>query len=308
MRSVATSKTVNQTPEKRASSTVDDARGFNKEMSKELFLKFGRFVTAHLGIKMPDSKKTMLQSRLLKRMRILGLNSYEAYYEYVFNSQNRETELNHMIDSVTTNKTDFFREPNHFDFLVETVLPALMKDLLTHGRRTMRFWSAGCSTGAEPYTLGMLLKEFSSKQSGFQYEILATDISRRVLNQAIRGVYDEEMAAPIPLLYKKKYLLKSKDSHKRIVRIAPEVREMVRFQQLNFMDAQFGVPRGVDIVFCRNVLIYFDRPTQEQVVQRLCNHLNTGGYLFIGHSETLTGLDLPLIMVRPTIYLKIDQK
>jgi chemotaxis protein methyltransferase CheR len=273
-------------------------------MSTETFGRFREFVTAHLGIKMPDVKKTMLQSRLQKRLRLLSIESYDDYYDYVFSAQGRQTELPHMIDAVTTNKTDFFREPKHFEYLVQSALPTLLQARHIAVSKTLRFWSAGCSTGAEPYTLAMVLSEVAATVSGFQFTILGTDISQRVLEEARAGIYTEEMAAPIPLPLRKKYLLRSKNPREHAVRISSEIRSKVRFGRLNFMEDSFGLRQNVDVIFCRNVLIYFDRPTQEQVVNRLCRHLHSGGFMFLGHSETLNGLTVPLTQVYPTIYRK----
>jgi chemotaxis protein methyltransferase CheR len=288
------------------SAATESQRPFTapRAMSRETFDRFREFVTTHLGIKMPDVKKTMLQSRLQKRLRLLSIQSYEAYYDYVFSAQGRQSELNHMIDAVTTNKTDFFREPKHFDYLVAAALPELIQTQPVAVPKSFRFWSAGCSTGAEPYTLAIVLSEFAARYPGFQYGIMATDISQRVLQEAMTGIYTEEMVAPIPLILRKKYLLRSKNAQEKAVRICPEIRSKVRFGRLNFMQDDFGIRQDVDIIFCRNVLIYFDRPTQELVVNRLCRHLNTGGYLFLGHSETLNGLNVPLTQVHPTIYRK----
>ncbi|MFH0724825.1 MAG: protein-glutamate O-methyltransferase [Pseudomonadota bacterium] len=271
-------------------------------MSPKTFERFREFVTTHLGIKMPDVKKTMLQSRLQKRLRLLSIDSYEDYYDYVFSARGRQAELTHMIDAVTTNKTDFFREPKHFDYLVRAALPDLLQARSAAASKTFRFWSAGCSTGAEPYTLGMVLSEFAERVAGFQFAIIATDISQRVLEEARAGIYSEEMAAPIPLPLRKKYLLRSKNPQENAVRINSEIRSKVRFGRLNFMEDSFGLRQNVDVIFCRNVLIYFDRSTQEQVVNRLCRHLHTGGFLFLGHSETLNGLSVPLTQIYPTIY------
>lgn len=278
--------------------------GLPIEMSDETFFRFSEFVTSHLGIKMPDVKKTMLQSRLQKRMRMLGLHSYEDYYRHVFGVQGRKTELPHMIDAVTTNKTDFFREPMHFQYLAETALPMLMSTERAVDQRHFRFWSAGCSTGAEPYTLAMVLSSFAEKHGAFRYTILGTDISQKVLKEAIKGVYEAQMTAPIPGEMRKKYLLRSRDPKKKVVRVVPEIRAAVQFRQLNFMDPEYGLCQRMDAAFCRNVLIYFDRPTRERVINRICRHLLPGGYLFIGHSETLNGLDVPLAQVKATIYRK----
>lgn len=271
-------------------------------MSDETFARFSAFVQTELGIKMPAAKKTMLQSRLLKRLRAVGKQTYEEYYDYVFGSQGMTRELVNLIDVITTNKTDFFREPKHFDYLVQTALPQLIRICGTGIRRKVRVWSAGCSTGEEPYTLAMVLSEFAAACRGFQFSILATDISTRVLETAKIAIYEHEKAEPIPMLLRKQYLMQSKDKTKGTVRIVPELRSIVRFQRLNFMDDDFGMPKPVDIIFCRNVLIYFDRPTQEKVLNRLCRYLNPGGFMFMGHSETLNGLRVPIVQAAPTIY------
>jgi chemotaxis protein methyltransferase CheR len=273
-------------------------------MSAETFSRFSAFVHNELGIKMPATKKTMLQSRLLKRLRVSGKKTYEEYYEYVFSPQGASQELAHMIDVITTNKTEFFREPKHFDFLVQTALPELIRAYGTGIRQTAKIWSAGCSTGQEPYTLAMVLSEFASGYPGFDYLILGTDISTRVLEVAKLAIYDHEHVAPVDMALRKKYLLHSRDRSKRTVRIVPELRSRVRFRRLNFIDSDFGLREVMDIIFCRNVLIYFDRPTQEKVLNRLCRHLKPGGYVFMGHSETLNGLDVPLVSAGPTIYRK----
>ena len=171
-------------------------------------------------------------------------------------------------------------------------------------RRRASIWSAGCSTGAEPYTLAIVLEEFANGWGGFDYSILATDISTRVLSKAREGIYTEEEVGPIPLPLKKKYLLRSKNREKKIVRIAPEIRSKVIFNRLNFMDAEYAVPNALDVIFCRNVIIYFDHPTQQLVLSRLCRCLLPGGYIFLGHSETLNGFRLPLKQVTATVYRK----
>lgn len=274
-------------------------------LTPKMFNKFGRFVTDTLGIKMPDSKRTMLQSRLQKRLRQLGLNSFEAYYDFVFSQEGREKELSNLLDIVTTNKTDFYREPRHYDVLTRNVLPALLQNKGIGVHRPLKIWSAGCSTGAEPYTLTMVLSEFAQRTGGFLFNILATDICTQVLEKAMTAIYDERDAAPIPAAIKKKYLLRSKDRSKPRIRIVPELRRLVQFRQLNLMDADYGMRETMDIILCRNVIIYFDRETQYAVLSRLCRCLRPRGYLFMGHSETLNGFDLPLRQVAATVYQKL---
>jgi chemotaxis protein methyltransferase CheR len=253
---------------------------------------------------MPDVKRTMLEARLGKRLKSLGLHSFGDYCNFLFSREGMERELLPMIDLVTTNKTDFFREAAHFDHMLLKVLPEWVSKGKNHSERKFKVWSAGCSTGEEPYTLAMVLNEFALECPGFDYSVLATDISTRVLESAVTAVYDEEKIEPVPQLLKRKYLLRSRERGSGRVRIVPELRAKVRFRRLNFMDADFGIAERFDIIFCRNVVIYFDRPTQERLLNKFCALLAADGYVFMGHSETLNGLDVPLVMVHPTVYRK----
>lgn len=270
-------------------------------MSMDLFNRFSEFIYHESGIKMPLSKKTMLEARLQKRLRSIGLKSFDEYCSYLFSPKQMDTELVHMLDVVTTNKTDFFREPQHFEYLVERAVPTLLEATGAGLRRPLMVWSAACSSGEEPYTLAMIFEEIARKVSGFRYMILGTDISTRVLETARKGIYHEDRIAPVSMELRHRYLLRSRDRSRNVVRIAPELRDRVRFRRLNFMDGDFGMREKMDIIFCRNVLIYFDRSTQEKVINRLCNHLVPGGFLFTGHSETLSGMELPLSIVANSV-------
>ncbi len=273
-------------------------------ISDKDFSRFSQLIYDVCGIKMPPHKQSMLESRLRKRLRFLGLSSYEAYREYLFSQDGMVEELTSMIDVVTTNKTDFFREPRHFDFLIETALPALIPSTGAGIDRPLRLWSAGCSTGEEPYTLAMFLEEFIWVNKRINYQIMGTDISTQVLEKAVLGIYHRDKIEPVPDSFRKKYMLKSRDKDAPQVRIIPEIRAKIKFQRLNFMDAKFNVAERQDIIFCRNVIIYFDRQTQERFLTRLCNCLLPGGYLFMGHSETLSGMPLPLKQLAPAVYMK----
>ena len=274
-------------------------------LSDKDFKRLSRFVHDTCGIKMPIAKRTMLEGRLRKRLNHLGIESFGEYCDYLFSPAGAESECVHMIDVVTTNKTDFFRESAHFDFLLRSVLPELVGSLGLGRNSPLNIWSAGCSTGEEPYTLAMVLSEFAEKCSGFRFSVLATDVSTRVLEKARRGVYEDERAAPVSITYRTKYLMRSKDRFRRLVRIVPELRHMVKFRRLNFMDDDFGILDPISVIFCRNVMIYFDRPTQEKVLNRLCQYLIPGGYLFTGHSETLHNLEVPLAPAAATVYRRI---
>ena len=269
-------------------------------MSAEDFKRFSSFIERELGIKMPATKQVMLESRLSRRLRSHGFSNYRQYVDFVFSDEGGRTELIHMIDAVTTNKTDFFREADHFDFLLNTLLP---KARTVRGE-PFRVWSAGCSTGEEPYNLAMVLEEHRRAYPDFDFTVLATDISTQVLSTALNAVYELEKVAVVPMEYKKRYLLKSKDPARKIVRIRPELRRRIDFGRLNFMDEDFGLQSRFDVIFCRNVIIYFDRPTQERLIRKFYDHLKVGGSLFLGHSETMTGMSVPFRSVAPTIYRK----
>lgn len=275
-------------------------------LSDKQFDKLSMFIHDECGIKIPPTKKTMLEVRLRKRLRTLGMPNFEEYVKFLFSDTGMSDEIVHMIDVVTTNKTDFFREPKQFPFLADVALPDLIKSYKIGNGRKFKIWSAGCSTGEEPYTLAIVLSEFAASTDikSFDYSILATDISTEVLKKAAMAVYDMERAEPIPFELKKKYLLRSKDPHKKIVRIIPELRRKVEFARVNFMDYNLGLKEKVDVIFCRNVIIYFDKETQEQIIRKLIDNLVPGGYLFLGHSETLFSMNLPLMQLAPSIYKK----
>lgn len=273
----------------------------NKNLADKDFKKLSQFITAECGIKVPPTKRTMLESRLQRRLRSLGMSDYKDYCEYLFSLKGMEIEMPHLLDAVTTNTTHFFREPNHFDYLFNTVLPDWHARF--GSRKEMVVWSAGCSSGEEPYTLSMVLSEFAEQNRGFSFVIVATDINNEVLEKAQTAIYHEDRISGIPALLKRKYLLRSKDRRKKVVRIIPELRNRVRFRRLNFM-GEFGFREPLDIIFCRNVMIYFDRIVQEKLLQKFVSHLSPHGYIFIGHSESLAGMDLGLEQAAPTIYRK----
>ena len=277
----------------------------NIGLSDVEFTKLSSFIYANYGIKLPITKKVLLQSRLQNRLRETNLSSFKEYCDYVLSHKDEGTEIIHMIDVVSTNKTDFFREPAHFDFLQSTILPECVNE---NPNKEIKIWSAACSSGEEIYTLAMLLNEFSDTKNKINYSLLGTDISTRVLEKAAMAIYSEDKITPILLNLRKKYLLRNKNPEKKDVRIVPELRKKVRFQRLNLMDNKYNVPTDFDVIFCRNVLIYFDKATQEKVINKLCNHIKPHGYLILGHSESITGIIAPLKQVKPTIYVKTITK
>lgn len=270
-----------------------------EKLSLKDFNRLSEFIHHGYGIKMPIEKKTMLQCRLQKRLKMLNMSSFTEYCNFLFSKEGKGSELVQMIDVVTTNKTDFFRESAHFDFLYQQILPKIEK----WGK--LRVWSAGCSSGEEVYSLAMLLSEFSASHRSLEFEILGTDISTRMLEQASNAIYNEEKAAVIPIDYKIKYMLRNKEASKKTVRINKTLRSKVYFQRLNFMDSDYNVPGLFDIVFCRNVLIYFDKSTQELVINRLCKKIKPGGFFFLGHSESIMDMNVPLHQIKPTIFQRL---
>ncbi len=266
------------------------------------FQRISYLVETNCGIRLPDSKRTMVEGRLRKRVKALGLQHVDEYCRMLFDQGGLHEELVHLLDSVTTNKTDFFREPRHFDFLVDHAVP----DLLERGTHPLRIWSAACSSGEEPYTLAMILRDLSNGIGPFDMTIDASDISTRMLHQAMTAIYTEQVASPVPLDMRRRYMLRSRDRTSQRVRMTPEIRSMVAFHYINLLDETMPFSQKMNIVFCRNVLIYFSRETQAHVIEKLVGSIAPGGYLFLGHSESANGLRLPMKQVAPSVYRITD--
>ena len=269
------------------------------------FAAITSLVERSVGIKLPLSKRTMVEGRLRKRVRVLGLRDLADYGCLLFERGGLDKEYVHLIDCVSTNKTDFFREPSHFDFLSRTAVPALRK-LRGARQARLKVWSAASSIGAEPFTIAMVLQELAddARDGGrLSFSILGTDISTQVLAAARAAIYPASFVAPIPAPLQQRYLMRARDPAQDTVRIVPELRRRVRFEHLNLIEDSFPFDRDIDVIFCRNVLIYFDRPTQAAVLSRLAAHLRPGGYLLLGHSESMAGAGIPgLRSIAPTIY------
>jgi chemotaxis protein methyltransferase CheR len=268
-------------------------------LSDDNFRAFSRWIERELGIKMPAHKSVMLRGRLARRVRALGLASFDDYRRHVFEGGSAVAEITHLVDAVTTNKTDFFREPKQLDAFASRLVPGGPL-----GRRYL-VWSAGCSTGEEPYTLAMLLAERARAASGFDYALLATDISTQALDAARQAIYPAELAAPVPANLRARYLRNGTGRSEGLVRVVPELRRRVTFHRLNFMDDDYRARDSFDVIFFRNVAIYFDKDTQAAVVRKLCAHLRPDGHVIIGQSESVTGLDVPLEPIAPAIYRKV---
>ncbi|MCP5052547.1 MAG: protein-glutamate O-methyltransferase CheR [bacterium] len=235
----------------------------------------------------------------------LRLTSFPGYIDYL--SQNHAREIMHLIDGITINKTDFFREKEHFHFLAQTAVPHLISQSGAGVKREFFVWSAGCSTGEEPYTIGMVLNGMQIHAPGipFQFTILGTDISNKALEVARLAVYPKEKMNQIPIEFQQRNLMVHQDKKYLLFKVIPELRNKVKFRRLNLLEAGNRFREPMDVVFCRNVIIYFAPPNQEKVLRIFVDSLRPGGYLFIGHSESLQGFDLPVRQIQPTIYKKV---
>jgi chemotaxis protein methyltransferase CheR len=285
--------------------TVAYGEDFDDHLSAIDFGRIARLVESEAGIKMPPGKRLMVEGRLRKRMRALGLPTFADYCNMLFKQGGLDHELTYLINAVTTNKTDFFREPEHFDFLASQMVPDLIRQR-SERNPLLKLWSAAASTGAEAYTLSMVLRDLMLARRDFRFAILGTDISTQVLAQGQRAVYPAEMIAPVPPALQERYVLHARKPGLRPeVRMAPEIRRHVQFQHLNLMDASYPFDRDVDVIFLRNVLIYFEKADQAAVVGRLVEHLRPGGYLVLGHSESMIGTSLSVRQVAPAVFMKL---
>lgn len=269
------------------------------------FKRIADLIGGEVGIKLPPAKRLMIEGRLRKRVRALGLSGLDEYSAFLFQGDGLRVERPHLINAVTTNKTDFFREPEHFDLLEQRLVPALLDLRRSERQPLLKIWSAASSTGAEAYTLAMVLADLVAQRHDFRFAILGTDISTAVLEQGERAIYPTELVAPVPPAKQQRYLMHARKPGARPeVRIVPELRRLVRFARLNLMDANYPFDRDVDVIFLRNVLIYFDKSDQEKVIMRLVEHLRPGGYLILGHSESMIGTAVTMRQVAPAVFQK----
>lgn len=257
-------------------------------------------VNTRTGIVVADEKLDMFYSRLARRVRLLGLSSFKQYCDLIRNEKDG-VEATQLINAITTNLTSFYREGYHFEFLAETLVPELLQ--AEPDRRQLFIWSAGCSTGEEPYSIAITLHQLGLAAQGCKAEILATDIDSNVLEHAAKGVYGIDLINVVPEKYVKSGFLKGKGEQAGKVSIKPDVRKMVKFAQLN-LNSDWTLPKQADIVFCRNVIIYFDTESKKALVERIAENLKVGGYLFIGHSESLFRVSDRFDLIGKTIYRK----
>ena len=254
------------------------------------------FIYDKCRIRLHSGKEALIKARLGKRMRKHGFADLAEYCEFL-QTRADEEEFTQLIDALTTNFTNFLRENDHFKFLVETALPKV----LPPGQKEFQIWSSASSSGEEPYTLGLYLSEYFPPAAGWNWRIVASDISTKVLDKARQAVYAQERLESVPREWLHKYFDKGVGKWEGHCRVKPIVTNRVTFRQVNLIEP-YDHPQSFEIIFCRNVLIYFDRPTQQQLVGQLCRYLVPHGYLFIGHSESLNGMDLPVKCLRPSIY------
>jgi chemotaxis protein methyltransferase CheR len=266
-------------------------------ISTDEFERFRKLIYDESGITLSDQKRTLLVSRLSRRLRDLGLSTFSEYYDRVMEDATRD-EFTWMLDLISTNKTDFFRESNHFDFLRDRILPEL-EDV-----KRIRIWSSACSTGEEPYTIAITLYEGVQDPAQWEFKILASDLSTRVLAKAATGIYETDRVKNIPEDVVRRHFLRGRGDRAGFVKVKPHLAAIIRFRRLNLMDDHYPIKNPLDLIFCRNVMIYFDRPTQEQLVNKFHRYLKPGGYLFIGHSESLQWIRHPFRSLAPTIYRK----
>lgn len=274
---------------------------FSNELGDNEFALLRDIVFKESGINLADRKKAMMQSRLIKRLRLLKLNSYEKYCEYLIN--NYEDEIINFINCITTNKTDFFREPRHFEFIKNKAMPELEKK-----KRSIRIWSAGCSTGEEPYSIAITIAEYLRNKGvsaiSDNIKILATDIDTNVLKTGIAGIYKEESLENIdPQIAGRYFLIQKNESGRQIV-VRDSIKNTVRFKRLNLLDDVFPMKGKFDFIFCRNVIIYFDKKTRDELIRKFYDYLEDDGYFFAGHSENLSNISNKYRLIGNTIYRK----
>lgn len=272
------------------------------KLSDSDFSRVSRVVYDHCGINLKADKRELVQSRLAKQIRKSSFTTYEDYLDHVL-SDSKQQDFIHFIDCLSTNLTSFFRENQHFDYLRQILIPRLLQKAPSSNRVRIRCWSAGCSSGEEPYSLAMTLAECVPAFQRSDVKILASDISSRMVHAARTGLYPEARLTGVPPSVRNKYFETRSEAGGRSYSARKELRNLLVFKQINLMKS-WPITTGVDFIFCRNVMIYFDKPTQQKLVNRFYDVLSPGGMLFIGHSESLSGTKHPFGYIAPTIYQK----
>lgn len=268
-----------------------------------LFGRLSTMVLRETGVRLGEQKRTMLESRLQKRVRALGLDDYHAYCDYIETPWGRASELHNFVDVVTTHKTDFFREPVHFDIVQSQFVPRFLET--RRSGDVLRAWSAACSTGEEAYTLAMVLASCRGTNEALDFHIDATDVSERVVEVTRQAIYRAEDAERIPVYLLHRHVMRSKDPHSGLLRIAPELRRKVTAGVVNLISDDLSSRGMYHLIFCRNVLMYFTREDAERVIRRLVDRLHPEGMLFLGMSESLSVAGMPLERVSPSVYRRL---
>ncbi|HSY91222.1 MAG TPA: CheR family methyltransferase [Candidatus Binatus sp.] len=289
-------------PHSRAAASRQREMNERSTLAPGLFSKFQKLIYQEAGIWLAVHKHALLTGRLARRLRLLGLANMQDYYQLV-TQPDQQHERAVMIDCITTNETHFFREPRHFDYLEREVFPKWQREAAAGDRiMRLRIWSAGCSTGEEPYSLAMLLLKHFPESNGWDLEVLATDISTRVLEKARAAIYPLDKSKEIPAEHLRAYMLKGRGDHKAEMKVSPELHRVVRFARVNLHADSYPIQGSFDLIFCRNVLIYFDQESKTKVIGGIVRHLSPSGLLFVGHSEHLGGIAPGLKTVAPTIH------
>jgi len=271
-------------------------------LSAEAYRFIVDLIYRHSRIKLGSDKQALLSSRLTKRLRSIGLSSFDEYCA-VLRSPQSQDEIEELLDLISTNHTRFYREPDHFDYLIAKILPPLIPTLIAR-HSPLRVWSAASSSGEEPYTLAIVLSEFLRAFPAVDWQICASDISNRVLTAAKQGVYRMDAVEPVPPDLLRRYFQKGFGAQEGKCRVRSELRDKVRYERINLFQHEYPIPLQQHVIFCRNVMIYFDIPSREQAVKRMSHYLAPGGYLIVGHSESLMGINHGLKSIRQGIYQK----
>lgn len=276
------------------------------QLSQKEYELFKSLIFEQTGISLGEKKKELVKTRLGKRLRKTGIPTFKDYYNYVTSSENGgNEELISLIDAISTNKTSFFRENEHFIFLREKVIPEILKTSKKSCKKKIRVWSAGCSSGEEPYTMAIVFHENIKNITAWDLKILATDISTRMLGKASAGIYKMETIEDVPITLRRAYFQVGSGKMAGECKVKKHLRDLVVFKRLNLMMPTYPFKGRFDFIFCRNVIIYFNKTTQEELMRKYNRYLKPGGYLFLGHSEGLTGISSGFKYIKPSVYQKV---
>ncbi len=275
---------------------------YSQKLEEAEFKLIQDFMLNNLGVKLSPIKIVMVNSRLIKRLKASGIHNFPDYVSFALSSEGKRSgEQQCMIDELTTHKTEFFRESDHFDILKDMILP----EFSSNKRGTFKIWSAGCSTGEEPYTMAMLMNEFKFNHNGFDYHINASDVSTAVIDKAVKGLFKQQTMKDVDPQIIKKYFTKIKDERDEVFQINKTLRDRINFSRINLVDYYSFPNESFDVIFCRNTLIYFDEKSKREVVAKLISKIKIGGYFFVGLSETVSQYSKAIKQISPSAYKKI---